>query len=161
MCRIPGLEEFDCYDEFWLKKDMENLGYIFEFCDEYCKKLFGVWVDKVPFLDTFMRSRMRVLMEIGHPRFVSQAAISTLRMYVEEDFKSDLTQFKIVRRQRHKEFQFYWGGSVYAYIHFQTKLSSLDIINILPIEQLLTQYYPGGHCMSIEGFYDRISEMFK
>ena len=161
MCWIPGLEEFDCYDEFWLKKDMENLGYIFEFCDEYCKKLFGVWVDKIPFLDEFMRSRMGVLMELGHPRFVSQAAISTLETYVEVDYNSDLSKFKILSQRKHKEFQFYWAGSVYAYIHFQTKLSSLDIVNILPIEQLLTQYYPAGHCTSIEGFYDRISGMFK
>lgn len=161
MCRIPGLEEFDCYDEFWLNKDMENMGYLFEFCEEYSKELFGVWIDKIKFLDEFMRSRMRVLMEIGHPRFVSQAAISTLRIYVEEDFKSDLSQFKVARRQRYKEFQFYWVGYAYAFIHFQTKLPSLDIVNVLPIEEMLTRYYPGGHCMSIEHFYDNISELFK
>lgn len=161
MSRIKGLEEFVCYDEFWLKKDMENMGYIFEFCDVYCHNLYGVWINKVRFLDIFMRSRMRVLMEIGHPRFVSQAAETTLTTYIEEDFKNDLSRFRISEQQCGREFQFYWCGSVYAYIHFQTKLPSIDIVNTLPIGRLATQYYPTGHCMSIEGFYDRVKDMFK
>ena len=37
MGRLDGLEEFICYDQFWLKKDMENMGYLFEFCDQYCR----------------------------------------------------------------------------------------------------------------------------
>ena len=36
---LEGLEELTCYDEFWLSKDMENMGYFFEYCDEYCKEL--------------------------------------------------------------------------------------------------------------------------
>lgn len=42
------------------------MGYVFEFCDEYCNQLYDVWIDKIKFLDAFMRSDMRVLMEIGH-----------------------------------------------------------------------------------------------
>lgn len=156
MCRIKGLEEFVCYDEFWLEKDMENMGYMFEFCDQYCQDLYGVWIDKIKFLDAFMHSDMRVLMEIGHPRFVSQAAKSTLEIYVDEDFKSDLSAFAVPEQKRYPEAQFYWVGWAYAYIHFQSKLSSEHIINKLPLVDMLFKYYPGGHSMGIDHFYNNI-----
>ena len=34
-------EKKNSYDKFWLYKDMENMGYIFEYCDKYCKQLFN------------------------------------------------------------------------------------------------------------------------
>ena len=38
---LEGLEDLSCYDEFWLNKDMENMGYFFEYCDEYCKEILA------------------------------------------------------------------------------------------------------------------------
>ena len=34
-----------CYDDWWLAKDMENMGYLFEYCDKYCKEIYGVNID--------------------------------------------------------------------------------------------------------------------
>ena len=93
MGRLDGLEEFICYDQFWLKKDMENMWYLFEFCDQYCRELYHFEINKVRLLTAFMYSDMRALMEIGHPRFLSQAAKSTLEMWLDEDYNGDLSAF--------------------------------------------------------------------
>ena len=44
----------DCYDEWWLPRDMENMSYIFEYCDSYCKQLYGLEIDKNIFLNSFV-----------------------------------------------------------------------------------------------------------
>lgn len=33
-----NMEEFICYDEFWLSKDM---GYFFEYCEDYCREIYN------------------------------------------------------------------------------------------------------------------------
>lgn len=59
-----------CYGKWWLRKDMENMGYIFEYCDKYCKSLFGVDIDKLNFLNAFMVSNLRLEMETGHESYI-------------------------------------------------------------------------------------------
>ena len=66
---LDGLEDFTCYDEFWLSKDMENMGYFFEYCDIYCKEILEddkIVLDKEKFIEAFMKSDCRALMEVGH-----------------------------------------------------------------------------------------------
>ncbi len=38
---LEGLEDLTCYDEFWLNKDMENMGYFFEYCGKYCQEILA------------------------------------------------------------------------------------------------------------------------
>ncbi len=44
------------------------------------------------------------------------------------------------------------------YLHFKSKIQSRQIIKALPIKDMLFQYYPAGHCMDIDNFYDRVKE---
>ena len=37
------------YDKWWLNKDMENMGFFFEYCDKYCLEMYGVRIDKAKF----------------------------------------------------------------------------------------------------------------
>ena len=83
-----NLEEFICYDEFWLDKDMENMGYLFEYCEAYCREILGdeqFLLDKEMFIESFMKSDCRALMEIGHPTLLSQAAYDTAKDFIEVD----------------------------------------------------------------------------
>ena len=43
-----------CYDKWWLSKDMDNMGYLFEYCDDYCEKLYNVKIDKNKLLKAFI-----------------------------------------------------------------------------------------------------------
>lgn len=144
----------NCYDEWWLPRDMENMGYIFEYCDKYCKELFDVEIDKYKFLDTFMRSEIRKQMESGHPMLLSQSGRDTVRKFVLVDLDENLDIYK-GKSQNIIENQWYWVGWIYAYIHYKSKLSSKKIVNKLPLKKMLKMYYL-GHEQSKETFYDRL-----
>ena len=144
----------NCYDDWWLPRDMENMGYIFEYCDKYCKELFNVEIDKYKFLDTFMRSEIRKQMESGHPMLLSQSGRDTVRKFVLVDLDENLDIYK-GKSQNIIENQWYWVGWIYAYIHYKSKLSSKKIVNKLPLKKMLKMYYL-GHEQSKETFYARL-----
>lgn len=91
------MKKVNCYDEWWLRKDMENMGYIFEYCDKYCKDLFNVKIDKKKFLNAFMVSRFRYTMETGHERMLSQAGRDSVKMFVNVDCDEMLLNLQLKR----------------------------------------------------------------
>ena len=146
-----------CYDKWWLPKDMENMGYLFEYCDAYCKELYGIDIDKIKLLTAFMNSRFRRAMETGHPKFLSQSAKDSLRQWVEVDYYDDLSEFESHDEEYYDDNQFYWIGWCYAYIHYKTKLSSRMIVKRLPIIDMLNNYYL-GHEMSKEVYFMHVRD---
>ena len=148
-----------CYDEWWLPKDMENMGYLFEYCDKYCKVLYNIQIDKIKLLTAFMCSEFRKEMEEGHPKFLSQAAKDSLVQWLNVDYDGDISAFKTRTKEKYAENQMYWIGWMYGYIHFRTKLPSKEIVKELPITEMLQHYYL-GHEMSKQVYFDRISNRF-
>lgn len=160
---LEGLEDLSCYDEFWLNKDMENMGYFFEYCDEYCKEILDdntFVLDKEKFIEAFMRSDCRALMEIGHPTLLSQAAYDTVKNFIQVDNHNDIEKFRSKGDQlEYKYMQLYWAGWMYAYIHFVSKECSKIIIEKLPLREILIDYKI-GHEMSKETYYKKIAGLF-
>ncbi|MFG6344646.1 MAG: hypothetical protein K1W35_12970 [Lachnospiraceae bacterium] len=161
---LEVLEDFICYDEFWLNKDMENMGYFFEYCNEYCREILNdnnFVLDKEKFIESFMKSDCRALMEMGHPTLLSQAAYDTVRNFIEVDNNNDIETFRLKGEQpEHGYMQLYWIGWIYAYIHFMSKESSKIIIKKLPLKEILIDYKI-GHEMSKEAYYNKIKWIFK
>lgn len=150
-----------CYDKWWLRKDMENMGYIFEYCNKYCNKLFGVDIDRIKFLSAFMISQLRFEMETGHERLLSQSAEDSVRMFIEVDCDDEIEQFKRTKEtiDNYAYNQLYWVGWMYAYLHFRQDILSRELVKILPIEKMLEHYYL-GHEMSKEAYYEHIEHLF-
>ena len=144
-----------CYDKWWLSKDMDNMGYLFEYCDDYCEKLYNVKIDKNKLLKAFMTSRFREEMENGQPKFLSQAAYDSLKQWISVDYDDNLDGFIGTPHNEYIKNQYYWIGWMYAYIHFSSGLSSKTIVDILPIEKMIEHYHL-GHEMSKEVYYKRI-----
>ena len=146
------------YDKWWLPKDMENMGYLFEYCDKYCLDIYNVEIDKIRLMTAFMNSQFRRSMEKGHPRLLSQSAKDSLRQWIDTDYRGDLTDFLVKNNKKNKGVyaynQFYWVGWMYAYLHYKTRLSSKTIVSRLPIEMML-RHYGLGHEMSKESYYAR------
>lgn len=161
---LEGLENFICYDEFWLSKDMENMGYFFEYCEDYCREILGdahFDLDKEKFIESFMKSDCRALMEVGHPTLLSQAAYDTVRNFIEVDNNNDMEAFRLKGEQlEYGHMQLYWIGWMYAYIHFMSKVNSNTIIEKLPLKEMLIDYKT-GHEMSKETYYEKIAYLFK
>ncbi|MCI8932331.1 MAG: hypothetical protein HFI02_14070 [Lachnospiraceae bacterium] len=161
---LKGLEDLICYDEFWLNRDMENMGYFFEYCDEYCKEILKdntFVLDKEKFIESFMKSDCRALMEVGHPTLLSQAAYDTVKDFIQVDHNNDIEMFRLKgEKLEYKHMQLYWVGWMYAYIHFMSKECSKAIIEKLPLKEILIDYRI-GHEMSKETYYRKIAGLFE
>ena len=152
------MEKKRSYDKFWLSKDMENMGYMFEYSDMFAKELYNAnanQFDKLKFADIFMRSRMRREMDTGHPWFLSEAAIDSFEKYISVDFNANVSEFYNVKPHVFRKNYLYWVGWAYAYIHYEADMYSSDIIERLPLSYMIEQYYT-GHEMDISVFYDKI-----
>jgi len=139
---------------------MENMGYIFEYCDKYCKKLYNVRIDKITFLKAFMKSKLRYEMENGHQKLLSQSAIDSVEDFIKVDCKNNIDQFGTSRATRFKNMQLYWVGWMYAYLHFMENTTSSELVEIIPIEKMI-ECYKFGHEMDREVFYNRIKHIFE
>lgn len=149
------------YSDWWLHKDMENMGFFFEYCDLYCKELYNVQIDKLKFVEAFMNSGLREETETGNPRMLAQSAYDDVEVFVDVDCNNDLSKFTVKGEpERFIKDQLYWVGWMYAYLHYEEDILSKDLIKILPLKDML-QYYYAGHQMSKEGFYENIKDVFK
>ena len=99
-------------------------------------------------------------METGHPMLLSQAAIDTVEDYVEVDLNSDLREFIKQEEREFKHNQLYWTGWMYAYIHYEKDILSKDLIEIIPLEDMLSIYYL-GHEMDYSVVLDKLEDRFK
>lgn len=116
-------EKINSYDKYWLARDMENMGYLFEYCDEYCKKLYKIEIDNIKFLQDFLVSDLRKLMEIGHPQLVSESAEDTVEKFIEVDNHGNYENYKGKTTKFYYR-QLYWVGMMYAYIHYMADIKN-------------------------------------
>lgn len=153
------MEKKNSYDKWWLSSDMENMAYIFEYCDKYCREIYGVEIDKQKFLNQFMVSNIRFEMETGHPMLLSESARDTVERFVDADNHGNIKQFIGDGRSEYSycKDQLYWVGMTYAYIHFKFDILSRELIKNLPLKQMLQDYYL-GHEMDIEVYCDKIKD---
>lgn len=153
-------KKLNAYDEYWLRLDMQNMGCLFEFSTMYCLRMYKYAnFDVLKFMDTFMRSVFRALMDNGHPKLLSQAAFDTFKDFIEIEMNGHIEEFisKQPLEYNFADRQLYWVGSAYAYIHYKAGMYSLKLIRKLPIDFMLEQYHL-GHEMDIAVFYDKIKE---
>ncbi len=153
-------EKVNSYCILYLWEDMQNMGEIFEYCNTYIKKEYDVDIDEIKLLTAYMKSLNRGAMELGHPRLCSQAPKSTLRMFVNIDLEGNLEPFKRTEEHYFEENQLYWVGYMYAYLHYHEDIKSIDLVEIMPIEDML-DFYITGHQLSESGFYKRVKWKFE
>lgn len=158
---MEEVKKKNSYDKWWLHQDMENMGYLFEYCDKYCKELFNIDIDKHKFLNKFMNSNIRYEMETGHPMLLSQAAKDTVEKFITVDCDNNTSIFRGYTNKDDYWFnQFYWVGWMYAYLHYEEDILSRDLVKILPLDTMLQQYHL-GHEVSLENYHDRVKYLFE
>lgn len=149
------------YDDFWLGKDMENMGHMFEYCDKFSREVYHKkYFYKLKFIKNFMKSNIRKEMEDNHPRLLSQSARDSFIKYIEVDCDGNIEQYidkQASSKEDYVDHQLYWVGWAYAYIHHNADIPFAELIEKIPIETMLDWYY-AGHEMNISVFYERVKE---
>lgn len=145
------------YDKWWLRKDMENMGYIFEYCAKYCKQSFGTKINTEMFLTDFMKANIRYEMETGNVQLLSESGRDTVEKFVKIDLDGNLEKYKVDKLKAYRVNEMYWIGWMYAYIHYEMDMLSAEIIKRLPISRMRKDYKL-GHEMSKEVYLKHIKE---
>lgn len=141
-----------CYDRFWLRTDMINMGNIFGYCHENCMEYYGIMIDKVKFLEAFMRANIRKEMENGQETLLTYASRIVVNKFIEVDNNGNYKQFKGKYNDKITNREWYWVGETYAYIHYMSEKSSRKLVELISIETMLGMIEKGKN-MKKEDFY--------
>ena len=74
--------------DLYIQDEFDNIGSLFEKCSQLAKKDYGVQISRSKFIETFMNSHIRKLLDEWHPKLISQAATDTFRAFVEVDLNN-------------------------------------------------------------------------
>jgi hypothetical protein len=151
-----------CYTDTWLWLDMDNMGYLFEYCDDMFHKAFNVWIDRTKFIKKFLVSDCRKAIDVGNGALVAGPALDIVYKYARVDLGLDFTD--ILENPdglefAYNDFQLFWVGQAYVYLHFRLDMYTEDVVKVIPFEEML-EFYWTGHQLGWAGFYDRVKWKF-
>ena len=157
---LEGMDKKNSYDLFWLSEDIETMSLLFEYSDRYARDLLGFQgtFDRFLFANDLMRSNLRFVMETGHPGLLSEAAEDVFERYYEVDCHKSFDRYRTTRTLPDlARYHMYWVGGAYAYIHYHEDMLSSELIEKIPLEDMI-DFYTTGHQLTYEGFYERLKE---
>lgn len=104
------------------------------------------------FLDVYMNSIPREMMDAYHGR-LSDTSPTVLWDYLTR-VDSTITFKKGTNPPLH-QYEAYWIGAAYAYLHYYTSLSFKKLYELFKLDDM-RRFYICGHQMSWEGFAERL-----
>ncbi len=148
-----------CYEgNLYYADDKKRIAILFEYCNEFALKYYDRELTKAVFIEKFMNSEFRSVMDLGHPAYHSQAAEDTFTEFIE--IGGGINQFYCQSDANDYVYhELFWIGQMYAYAHFKTRKSSRFLWSRLPLDEM-RYYYITGHQMSLPSAFERIEEAF-
>lgn len=148
-----------CYEgNLYYADDKKRLAILFEHCGEFALQYYGKKLTVALFVERFMTSEFRSIMDLGHPAYHSQAAVDTFREFVAVE--GGIDQFyQYDDSGDYVYHELFWVGQMYAYAHFKTRKSSRFLWHRLPLSSM-RYYYVTGHQISLANAFDRIKDAF-
>ena len=128
--------------EIFYSQDMKQMGGLFEIA-------YNRGYNMNVFIPTFMNSKTRELMDNWHPALSNGPIHYIISWFIDEvgDIeKSDLCYPENCMR---------WVGMMYAYLIYYTSMSSKELINEIPLDDML-HYYITGHQMEFKTYADKL-----
>lgn len=142
--------------DLYVHEEMESMGSLFENCAIFIYKYFNVNISKLKFVETFMTSHIRKLMDEWHPRLMSQYSSDTIKAFVEVDLNNkDFHKIQGEDYEYYHENELRWIGMMYAYMRNEEKISSVELYKKYDLE-FMRHFYVWGHQMSFSGAYNRL-----
>ena len=159
---VSTAQETDtCYKgKLYLPDDKRRMSNMLEFCDRYAMRNYNAVITKSVFVEKFMTSYIRSQMDIGHPKLMGQAAEDTFQIFIDYELKGDIESlYTYDDKDEYAQLELYWIGQMYAYIHCMTRLSSREIYQKLPLQEM-RHFYVTGHEMGITAAFEKICGAF-
>ena len=154
--------ETNFYDEFWLRIDARNTGFLFEYCEKVMKSQYNIDINIDKFLTTFMNSNVRQKMDAGHPRLLSQSYEDTIECFITVDCDGDYHQFGLNESETIDEYHHLeklWIGRMYVLMAYQFGISFLKLVEKIPFRQMRL-HYRTGHEINDTIYLDSVAHIF-
>lgn len=148
-----------CYEgDLYYVDDKKRVAILFEHCNEFALKYYDRELTKAFFIERFMNSEFRSVMDLGHPAYHSQAAEDTFKEFVEVE-GGIVPFYRYNDTNDYAYHELFWIGQMYSYAHFKTRKSSRFLWSRLPLREM-RHYYVTGHQMSLPNAFERIKDAF-
>ena len=141
----------------YVYSDAENMGYLLEYVNEFAVNEYNTEICVEKFIDSFMKSHIRSLMDSWHPRLMSQAAVETFMAYVEVDLHNDLSSIAGKNKYGYAENELMWIGMTYAILKNKLHTNMIEVYRVFSIEEM-KHLYVCGHQLETYDAVDRLCE---
>ena len=140
------------YDEQYLDDAMRNLGEAADYAVNACN------MSLQKFFDLFVTSGVAARFESGD--FTLIAGMSGVELAYKVLEESNIAHNRIKPNYTANRSEAYWTGWALAYYQWFTALSFKEIIQYIPIRDIVDLYWP-YHEMDIRQFVDKMNERYK
>ena len=127
----------------YVYSDAENMGYLLEYVNEFAIEKYGKEICVEKFIDSFMKSHIRSLMDGWHPRLMSQAAVDTFMAYVEVDLHDDLSSIEGENKYGYNDCELMWIGMTYAILKNKLHTNMIEVYKYFSLEDMKHLYICG------------------
>ena len=139
------------YDKVYLDRARAALGRMLDFA------VYELKYDIAGFFDFFIQSG--VAMRFGKGDFTLLAGMSGVELAYEVLEQSNIKYTRIRPNYTVDRSEEFWTGWALAYYQWETSLSFAEIVQNIPIKDILALYSP-YHEMDIRQFVDRMNELY-
>ena len=136
------------FDEVYIASVMRTQGSLFFIVRD---KLPGV--DEKQFIERYMRSRIRAMLDTGNPKYVNMPTRELLRRFVEDECEGNYD-----KGEEWGGFISEWAGKVYALYQWKYNIKSKDLIEVLPLSEM-ERVFPALHQLGWEAITDKLHEI--
>lgn len=136
----------EVFSESYLDEVVENQGKLFEYAQDHCPE-----TDMADFIDAYMNSRTRRLIDEGQSYISTMDAETLFNYFLEND------KYELKRGEATGGFASNWIGQFYALFQWVYKMSSKDVVKLLPVA-FMFEGYPGLHDLDLSLAVKKVGE---
>ena len=111
-------------------------------------------VDEKWFIETYMKSRLRLLLDEANPKFANMPSIELIYWFINEEQRG-----KYKYGDEWGGFLPQWAGMIYSYYQWKYNVPSYKLIDLLPlseIERIFPALHQAGLRAAVEKIHDEI-----
>ena len=136
----------EVFSKAYLDEVVENQGKLFEYAQDHCPG-----IDMVDFINQYMNSRTRSLIDEGEA-YVSTMDAESLFYYFMKNDKYELKQGKEAGG-----FAPDWIGQFYGLFQWTYGMPSKEVVRLLPVK-FMFEGYPGLHDLDLQVAVQKVGE---
>ena len=142
-------KRMEVFSKAYLDEVIENQGKLFEYAQDHCPG-----IDIEDFIDHYMKSRTRALIDEG------QAYISTMDAESLFDYFLKNDKYKLKQGKETGGFAPDWIGQFYALFQWMYGMSSKEVVRLLPVK-FMFEGYPGLHDLDLQVAVQKVGEQVR